>query len=46
MMITTPYAAPCCEFDGIIEATALLGGSDLTDDGAGDMLTNGDEFTF
>lgn len=39
------YAAPCCEYDNFIEATALLGGSDLTDDGAGDILTDGGEFT-
>ncbi|MBO4670775.1 MAG: hypothetical protein J5640_02905 [Bacteroidales bacterium] len=45
-MKTFPYAAPCCEYDIICEATALLGGSDLTDDGAGDVLTGGEEYTF
>ena len=40
------YSAPCCEYDRIIEAAALLQGSDLTDDGAGEFLTDGGEFTF
>ena len=45
-MKTHPYAPPVCEYDKMIEATALLAGSDLTDDGAGDFLTDGGEFEF
>jgi hypothetical protein len=40
------YAAPSCEYDKMAMATALLSGSDLTDDGAGDFLTDGGEFEF
>lgn len=40
-----PYAPPLCEYDNYFEATALLTGSDLTDEGAGDFLLPGDDFT-
>ncbi len=40
------YATPSCEYDNYFEATALLAGSDLTDDGAGEFITSGGEFEF
>ena len=40
------YATPSCEYDNYLEATALLAGSDLTDDGAGEFITSGGEFEF
>ena len=43
---TYPYATPSCEFDNYLEVTALLAGSDLTDDGAGEFITSGGEFEF
>ena len=36
-----PYAPPVCEYEQF-ELSALLAQSDLTDDGAGDILTPGD----
>ncbi|MBP5559194.1 MAG: hypothetical protein J6X71_05460 [Bacteroidales bacterium] len=45
-MSTKPYATPRCEYDNYLEATALLAGSDLTDDGAGEFITSGGEFEF
>lgn len=45
-MTRLSYATPSCEYDNYLEATALLAGSDLTDDGAGEFLTSGGEFEF
>lgn len=42
----TPYAPPVCEFNNYLAANYILAGSDLTDDGAGDFLQPGDEYTF
>ena len=39
------YQHPQCELNNYLEATALLTGSDLTDEGAGDFLLPGDDFT-
>ena len=40
------YQAPRCEAEEyIINSGAILAGSDLTDDGAGDFLQPGDEYT-
>ena len=36
-----PYTPPVCEYEKF-ELGALLAQSDLTDDGAGDILTPGD----
>ena len=41
-----PYAAPRCEYDKMIEAAALIAASDLTDEGAGDVLQDGGVFEF
>lgn len=40
------YAPPACEFNNYLAANYILAGSDLTDDGAGDFLQPGDEYTF
>ena len=40
-----PYATPRCEYDKL-ESLELLSSSDLTDDGAGEFLTDGGEFDF
>lgn len=40
------YAAPSCEYETMTVAWSLLDGSDLTDDGAGDFMTGGDEYEF
>ena len=45
-MLKPPYATPRCEYDNYLEATALLSGSDLTDDGPGEFLTSGGEYEF
>ena len=39
------YAPPACEYDIYSAAAGILTGSDLTDDGAGDFLLPGDEYT-
>ena len=44
-MTFTPYASPRCEIEYYLQAVALLAGSDLTDDGAGDTLFPGEEYT-
>ncbi len=44
-MKTLPYATPRCEYDNY-ESLEVLASSDLTDDGAGDYLTDGGEFEF
>ena len=46
MKKTSLYTTPCCESIATLEAAALLVGSDLTDNGAGDLLTGGEEYTF
>ncbi len=45
-MMEFPYATPRCDYDRFIEATALLTGSDLTDDSAGEFLIDGGQFEF
>lgn len=44
-MTHIPYAPPVCEYDTYSAAAGILTGSDLTDDGAGDFLLPGDEYT-
>lgn len=46
MIIMAKYQRPLCELEEHIITRALLAGSELTDDGAGDPLIPGDEFTF
>lgn len=40
----TRYERPLCEAEEYITKQALLAGSDLTDDGAGEFLIPGDEY--
>jgi hypothetical protein len=42
---TLRYAPPRCEYDYYSAAAGILSGSELTDDGAGDFLIPGEEFT-
>ena len=39
------YCAPQCAIEEDYPSAALLAGSELTDDGAGDFLVPGEEFT-
>ena len=42
-MMRLKYIIPACEAENMLTiVAALLAGSDLTDDGAGDILTPGD----
>lgn len=36
------YLPPKCEYDNYVAIACLLAGSDLTDEGAGDILTPGE----
>ncbi|MBO7604318.1 MAG: hypothetical protein J6S97_07880 [Bacteroidales bacterium] len=38
----TDYQRPLCETEEYVSSLALLAGSDLTDEGAGDILTPGE----
>lgn len=45
-MTHLPYAPPVCEYNNFSAAAGILTGSELTDDGAGEFLIPGDEYTF
>lgn len=45
-MKTVEYLTPKCEYEVSIVVETLFTGSDLTDEGPGDILTGGDEYEF
>ncbi len=45
-MKTLPYAPPACEYEKYELYTLLAQSADLTDDGAGDSLIPGSDYTF
>ncbi|MBO4476616.1 MAG: hypothetical protein J5737_07850 [Bacteroidales bacterium] len=46
MIKAVRYAPPRCEYERLNVREALLGESDLSDEGPGDALTGGEEFVF
>ena len=45
-MKTLPYAPPACEYEKYELCALLAQSADLTDDGAGDSLIPGTDYTF